>query len=565
MYMRNLVGIICEYGKINIIWENVMRKSKNVLPIIMAAMLAVSPIRTYAAEEDQTIVSDIGVEEKAELPATQGDSENEENTDSLENLQDDGEGEKPTSNVSDVDGARNGVVQVNYVYVDDDEKVHIVKGGTGFLIGYKDKNEYVITCASNVSLRKDEKDAAYKYLGIKKNDNGEYENAKMEIQVVAESDVTVRAEVLTTSDELDLCVIRLSQPIHTRTPLAILTSKDGKAVDLPYAVADKVYALGLPDAVRYKDNEKYYSNDRVAMSTGDIVNLTTVNDIQRIQHDAEIGPNNCGGPLVNASGNVIGMNNLDKDGNYSCAIDSTVLIKVLDALGLEYIKLTEDDLVEPENVVPEPAAPVDPGQEETEKKTFNYILFIPIVLGIIVILGIIILVIKLSSKKKQDNSTTRSVPDIAKQDAQNRINAYQSGKIGQIPERQNNFGNMGTSALGAVPQNGTTVLGGGIVNRGSVISGSLIRKSNKKTDLIDKSPFIIGKDALHVNLCINDNGAISRMHAKIETRPDGVYIEDCNSTNGTHVNGRRVIEGQPVKLADGDIIKLADEEFEYHI
>ena len=186
-------------------------------------------------------------------------------------------------------------------------------------------------------------------------------------------------------------------------------------------------------------------------------------------------------------------------------------------------------------------------------------------MGIIVILGIIILVIKLSSKKKQDNSTTKSVPDIAKQDAQNRINAYQSGKIGQIPERQNNFGNMGTSALGAVPQNGTTVLGGGIVNRGSVISGSLIRKSNKKTDLIDKSPFIIGKDALHVNLCINDNGAISRMHAKIETRPDGVYIEDCNSTNGTHVNGRRVIEGQPVKLADGDIIKLADEEFEYHI
>ncbi|ADL36383.1 hypothetical protein bpr_IV018 (plasmid) [Butyrivibrio proteoclasticus B316] len=36
--------------------------------------------------------------------------------------------------VTNVNEAKNGVVQVNYVYVDDNEKSHIVKGGTGFLI-----------------------------------------------------------------------------------------------------------------------------------------------------------------------------------------------------------------------------------------------------------------------------------------------------------------------------------------------------------------------------------------------------------------------------------------------
>ena len=103
------------------------------------------------------------------------------------------------------------------------------------------------------------------------------------------------------------------------------------------------------------------------------------------------------------------------------------------------------------------------------------------------------------------------------------------------------------------------------MNKANIISGSLIRKSNKKNELISKSPFIIGKDALHVDFCINDNGAISRMHAKIISKVDGVYIDDCNSTNGTVVNGKRIIEGNPVKLSDGDTIVLADEEFEYRI
>lgn len=531
-----------------------MKKILKLLPIILALTIWINPVFAYATEE---------VEEEIDMEASsEGSSET--NVFGETETEGDEDEDVPTSNVSDVDGARNGVVQVNYVYIDDNEDVHIIKGGTGFLIGYEDKTEYVITCASNITLGKDEKANAYKYLGIKKKKDGEYENAKFEVQVVAESDVTVDATILTTSSELDLTVIKLSQPIHTRTPLAIYTSLDGKTGDLPYAVADKVYALGLPDAVIYKDNEKYYSNDRVAMSTGDIVNLTSINDIQRIQHDAEVGTNNCGGPLVNADGNVIGMNNLEKDGTYSCAIDSTVLIKVLDALGLEYIKLTKDDLAATEEASTAISVePVTPPTVQTEKK-ISILLIIPIILCVVLFIVVIAYIVKTTLDKKKLNDNQPKAKK-EKETEKEQVRSFASGKMAHAPEKKSSSGSMGTSVLGANGGDGTTVLGSGEMNKANIISGSLIRKSNKKNELISKSPFIIGKDALHVDFCINDNGAISRMHAKIISKVDGVYIDDCNSTNGTVVNGKRVIEGNPVKLSDGDTIVLADEEFEYRI
>ena len=102
-------------------------------------------------------------------------------------------------------------------------------------------------------------------------------------------------------------------------------------------------------------------------------------------------------------------------------------------------------------------------------------------------------------------------------------------------------------------------------NAGTVFSGTLIRKKNGRQTFIDKPVFTIGKDSLHANLCISDNGAISRTHAIIRVKDNGVYLEDCNSTNGTYVDNRRIVAGQSVKLSDGSVIKLADEEFEYRI
>ena len=53
------------------------------------------------------------------------------------------------------------------------------------------------------------------------------------------------------------------------------------------------------------------------------------------------------------------------------------------------------------------------------------------------------------------------------------------------------------------------------------------------------------------------------MHAAIRTEADGIFLEDCGSTNGTFLNGTQVMKEQPQQLHSGDMIRLANEEFEY--
>jgi hypothetical protein len=50
---------------------------------------------------------------------------------------------------------------------------------------------------------------------------------------------------------------------------------------------------------------------------------------------------------------------------------------------------------------------------------------------------------------------------------------------------------------------------------------------------------------------------ISKLHAYVTPRPDGLMIFDQNSTNGTMVDGRRLEQGKGKKLEDGATIVLA--------
>jgi hypothetical protein len=48
---------------------------------------------------------------------------------------------------------------------------------------------------------------------------------------------------------------------------------------------------------------------------------------------------------------------------------------------------------------------------------------------------------------------------------------------------------------------------------------------------------------------------VSRFHARLSYAEDGIILEDLASKNGTHVNGKLLVD--PVKLEDGDIIQIA--------
>jgi hypothetical protein len=65
----------------------------------------------------------------------------------------------------------------------------------------------------------------------------------------------------------------------------------------------------------------------------------------------------------------------------------------------------------------------------------------------------------------------------------------------------------------------------------------------------------VGRDPDY-EICI-EHPTISSLHCEIALTSDGVYVRDCNSTNGTFVNGQPVME---IWLDPGQILKLGDVE-----
>ena len=52
------------------------------------------------------------------------------------------------------------------------------------------------------------------------------------------------------------------------------------------------------------------------------------------------------------------------------------------------------------------------------------------------------------------------------------------------------------------------------------------------------------------DIIIDDDSFISSHHARIEVRPEGTWVVDLGSTNGSFVNGQRVIEERSVRKGD---------------
>jgi pSer/pThr/pTyr-binding forkhead associated (FHA) protein len=49
---------------------------------------------------------------------------------------------------------------------------------------------------------------------------------------------------------------------------------------------------------------------------------------------------------------------------------------------------------------------------------------------------------------------------------------------------------------------------------------------------------------------ILDDDYVSTRHARVVGAPNGIYIEDLGSTNGTYVNGQRITAPTSITLAD---------------
>jgi FHA domain len=73
------------------------------------------------------------------------------------------------------------------------------------------------------------------------------------------------------------------------------------------------------------------------------------------------------------------------------------------------------------------------------------------------------------------------------------------------------------------------------------------------------SPTTVGRDA-HSGIRLDRDEFASALHARIEPRPDGAWVDDLGSTNGTFVNGTKLKRPQLAKV--GDVIRIGATELQ---
>ncbi len=93
----------------------------------------------------------------------------------------------------------------------------------------------------------------------------------------------------------------------------------------------------------------------------------------------------------------------------------------------------------------------------------------------------------------------------------------------------------------------------------------LYRISTGETIRITKKTFRLGREEASVDYAVLNNHAVSRSHADIICKDDHYFIFDLGSKNKSYLNNRALPSKYEVEINGGDILKLADEEFEFRL
>ena len=72
---------------------------------------------------------------------------------------------------------------------------------------------------------------------------------------------------------------------------------------------------------------------------------------------------------------------------------------------------------------------------------------------------------------------------------------------------------------------------------------------------VDSAPITIGRVGQN-DLVIDGDEFASARHARIEARGDGVWVQDLDSTNGTFLNGSRVVGAE--RMNPGDVLRVGE-------
>ena len=385
---------------------------------------------------------------------------------------------------------RNSVVMVySYLQLTDGQSAGAM--GTGFAIGKPGEPvEYIVTNGHVVE---------YGYMGPKVY-QGEVSSAGVQVYFSAAENDYVTAEVVYYSsfDDKDIAIIKLPSPTDKRDALAI---KDADAV----AIGDTAFALGYPGVASDSQQFNTYDKDDITLTKGIISKRTKPvwSSYDAFQMDVYINHGNSGGPLVDESGFLIGINSsgaVDEQGKsegVNFAITSAELTKILDSENIKYTMAG--------------------GGLSWAPSWFAYV-FLPI--GVLALAGGVILLV-MSQKNGQ------GVPAVA--DAGATKASARSGR--------------------------------GSVGKRAVLRGVTGKYAGQSFDLL-KGKVVIGRDPAACNIVFDKNApGISGRHCQVDYDPneDCFIITDLGSSYGTFLgNGKKLAANVAEKLSAGDTFYLCD-------
>lgn len=500
-----------------------------------------------------------------------------------------------------VETAANGVIYVE-TYYDSPDMSFPITCGTGFLVN----DEYFITCNHVIDIASNEDlVAAIEYIT-----GDDFEEDYVKIRSYSTGNTVVEATLYVPSKDFDYAICKLtSSGFQNRNSLTIGSAESVGRMD-------EVYALGYPADVTEltkDDRVATYTPSTVSITPGSVTNTNVVLEEVSgtlIESQAQITSGSSGGPLVNNKGEVVGIARsgiIDSDGNmtyYYVKIDEVA--ETLTNFGIDFTSAGSSPIDSESDSDPDS----DPTPTETtttavtttttgghegiidssddssksnddndDKDNTTTIIIICVIAAAVLIVAIILIIV-LGKKKQPEPIPQQQLPrpsvppqipnggysgvpqggannGFATQAANNMQNTMQQ------QYRQPSSINEGTgdTTLLNVGAGETSVLGGGSMNRSAA---TLIRRKNGTNYSVNRPEFIIGKERNRVNCCINNN-AVSRTHAKITNNGGIFFITDLNSSNYTYVNGEQIAPNDPKQLNNGDIIKLADEEFEFRV
>lgn len=94
---------------------------------------------------------------------------------------------------------------------------------------------------------------------------------------------------------------------------------------------------------------------------------------------------------------------------------------------------------------------------------------------------------------------------------------------------------------------------------------TLIRTLTEEVIRIDKPVFRIGKEENCVDYIVTNNISISRSHADVISRGGKYFVFDLRSKNKSYINNRVLPAEHEVEIFNGDVLKLANEEFLFQV